>query len=321
MDIIFHNIQHQTVMFMENFLSRPFSIIRSLFGKDHPEDSHLPLEPNTNNPNDFQEMVESGKSQKDAFDVGWETSVGKHRDHNQDAVFTFTSNLASNNIENSIGIYAVADGMGGHKHGDIASEVALQTAYVEFVNKNLDLLIGKISENSNEHIETSLRSSMLSAHKRVSKEVPGGGTTLTFAVVVNDQVVIAHIGDCRAYFVHPRDGITLLTRDHSLVSRMQELGKLTQEQAEFHPQRNVLYRALGQSEFTDPDIYSYQIPPSSYLLICSDGLWGLITENQISSIVSNSKTPQLACKNLVKAANDAGGTDNITVVLVRFPQT
>jgi protein phosphatase len=232
----------------------------------------------------------------------------------------YTTNLVSNNSNQSIGVYAVADGMGGHKNGDLASKIAIQTVYIEFVKNNLDLMSGTDIVFRTSHIENILGSCTLSAHKRVSEEVPGGGTTLTIGVIFQDQVVIAHIGDSRAYFVDAKGDLKLLTRDHSIVSRMQELGKLTEEQAAAHPQRNVLYRALGQIEYTEPDLYSYSLLDSSNLLICSDGLWGIISEKQISTLITESQTPQIACTKLIEAANRAGGPDNISAIVVRFPE-
>jgi len=232
----------------------------------------------------------------------------------------YSTNLVSNNLNQSIGVYAVADGMGGHKNGDLASKIAVQSVYIEFIKNYLDLMLGTDNSIETSQIENILRSCTLSAHNRVNEEVPGGGTTLTIAVIYPDQVFIAHIGDSRAYFVDTKGELKLLTRDHSIVSRMQELGKLTEEQAAAHPQRNVLYRALGQIEYTEPDLYSYSLLDAKNLLICSDGLWGVISETQISTLITESQTAQIACSKLVEAANNAGGPDNISAIVVRFPE-
>lgn len=111
----------------------------------------------------------------------------------------------------------------------------------------------------------------------------------------------------------------VLTRDHSLVQRLVELGQITDAEAAVHPQKNVLYRALGQGEPFSPDISTSPIPPNGYLLICSDGLWGVVPEEEITRIIFEAANPQEACSALVAAANEAGGPDNITAILVHLP--
>jgi serine/threonine protein phosphatase PrpC len=131
-------------------------------------------------------------------------------------------------------------------------------------------------------------------------------------------MVIAHLGDSRAYSIN-RDGrMQALTEDHSLVKRLQEMGQLTEEEAAVHPQKSVLYRALGQGEMAQADIFNSSMPNPGFLLICSDGLWGVIDEDTIQQIVNAASSPYLACQHLVEAANAAGGPDNISVVLARL---
>ena len=132
-------------------------------------------------------------------------------------------------------------------------------------------------------------------------------------------MTIAHVGDSRAYTVSEDGQVEVLTRDHSLVQRLVELGQITDEEAAVHPQKNVLYRALGQGEPFSPDIRTIPTPQHGYLLICSDGLWGVVPEEQIIKIILESENPQDACSALVAAANEAGGPDNITAILVHLP--
>jgi protein phosphatase len=137
-------------------------------------------------------------------------------------------------------------------------------------------------------------------------------------VVLGEQMTIGHVGDSRAYVI--RNGETkVITRDHSLVERLRELGQLTEEEAASHPQRNVLYRAIGQGANLEVDVFTLPVPRGGYLLMCSDGLWGVVTDPEILRIVADSRDPQHACDELVRAANSAGGPDNITAVLVHFP--
>jgi protein phosphatase len=126
------------------------------------------------------------------------------------------------------------------------------------------------------------------------------------------------VGDSRAYII-TEESFDQLTRDHSLVQRLQELGQLSAAEAAIHPQRNVLYRAIGQGEGLEVDVDSRRLPPGATLLLCSDGLWGLVPDDRILSIVRQHNTLQAACEALVAAANAAGGPDNITAVMVKLP--
>jgi protein phosphatase len=164
-----------------------------------------------------------------------------------------------------------------------------------------------------------MESAMSAANTAVFSGVPeGGGTTLTCALIIGEQVVLSHVGDSRAYIITP-DSFEQLTRDHSLVQRLQELGQLSAAEAAVHPQRNVLYRAVGQGEGLEVDVDSRRLPPGAVMLLCSDGLWGLVPDDRIQSLIRQSANPQAACEALVAAANAAGGPDNITAVMVQLP--
>ena len=156
------------------------------------------------------------------------------------------------------------------------------------------------------------------AQRAIQHEAPGSGTTLTAALVLGQQVTIAHVGDSRAYFVYPDGRTEPITRDHSLVKRLEELGHITPEEAVNYPHRNVLYRALGQGELLDPDIFTVAFPQPGYLMICSDGLWGVVAEQDIVRSIIEAPSLQRACQNLVSAANAAGGPDNISVILAQL---
>lgn len=132
-------------------------------------------------------------------------------------------------------------------------------------------------------------------------------------------MTVAHIGDSRAYVILPDEEMNQLTTDHSLVKRLEDLGQITSDEAATHPQRNVLLRALGQAESIDAEVISLATPKSGHLIICSDGLWGLVSDEEIAETVSSSDSPQQACDELVEAANAAGGPDNISVIVIRMP--
>ncbi len=247
-------------------------------------------------------------------------SVGLQREHNEDALFALTTLLASNGTTYPFGIYIVADGMGGHQYGEVASEVAVRTMS-EHLIEHIYRPIFQINQQSPDApLRDILEAGVNLAHNAILGFAPGGGTTLTLVLILDNQMAIAHVGDSRVYEVKLNGAMRALTRDHSLVKRLEELGQLTPEEAAVHPQRNVLYRALGQGEPFEPEIITAPVPESGYLLICSDGLWGVIPEKTIGNIIKTAPTLHEACQQLVDAANEAGGPDNISAILVRLPE-
>jgi protein phosphatase len=167
-------------------------------------------------------------------------------------------------------------------------------------------------------ITEALISAVQKANADIIAKVPEGGTTLTAVAIVNDLAYIVHVGDSRIYLI-TKDGLEKITRDHSLVQRLIELDQITPEEAVNHIQRNVLYRALGQSENVEVDALTRRLPPKSKLLLCSDGLWNMVTEDEIAEIVMRYDSPQEACDKLVALANTHGGTDNITAIVLQIP--
>ncbi len=246
-------------------------------------------------------------------------SVGIQRDHNEDALYLMTTMLASNGTQLPLGIYIVADGMGGHQHGEVASEIAILSMAEHLIDHLYRKLINADVIPPEEPIREILQDGISAAHNAILGYTPGGGTTLTAVVIMDKQMAIAHVGDSRVYAVNLSGILKPLTRDHSLVKRLEELGQLTPEEAAIHPQRNVLYRALGQGEPVEPEIITAPTPESGYLLICSDGLWGVVPEKKLGKIIKTSATLHEACQSMVAAANEAGGPDNISLILVRLP--
>ncbi len=251
--------------------------------------------------------------------VGCAQSVGMQRDHNEDAILTLTSLSANSDGYLPIGLFIIADGMGGHKHGEIASHLAVHTIAHRVMSHVMLPLLDSTPTSPGDPIQEILEGSVQEAHRVISKEAPGSGTTLTAVLISGQQMSIAHVGDSRLYSVDAEGILQVLTRDHSLVMRMLELGHLTEEEASIHPQRNVLYRALGQGEPFSPDISTSPLPEAGYLLLCTDGLWGVVPQSQMSHIIQTAPTPESACQQLIDAANEAGGPDNISAILVRIP--
>jgi serine/threonine protein phosphatase PrpC len=245
-------------------------------------------------------------------------SVGRQRELNEDCLFTFTSTMAGNNSNPPFGLFIIADGMGGHQYGEVASNTAIRTISGYIMKKFHNSLFNMPTQPVDESLQEILQAAVMEAQRAVLREAPGSGTTVTAALVLGQQLTIAHVGDSRAYLLYNAQRMEAVTRDHSLVRRLEELGQITSAEAAVHPQRNVLYRAIGQGETLEPDVVTTPFPIGGYLLLCSDGLWGLVSDEEMRHIVYEAPSMQRACQNLVTAANGAGGPDNISVILVQL---
>lgn len=252
------------------------------------------------------------------INVGYGLSPGKQRAHNEDAFFTLTTMFSFNESEIPFGLYVVADGMGGHKNGEIASELAIRTVVGTILTEIYTPMMGLDPQPSEMSFREVFHNGIEQANSEIIKHSYGGGTTVTAILIVGDQMTIAHVGDSRVYSIAKDSTMEALTRDHSLVKRLQELGQITPEEAAVHPQRNVLYRALGQGEPFEPEIISTNRPESGSLLVCSDGLWSIVGQEGLQAIVKSGISPQDICDRMIDAANDAGGPDNISAILVEF---
>ena len=231
---------------------------------------------------------------------------GKVREINQDYFYI------SNSLD-EVQLYILADGMGGYNGGEIASKLAVQTAKNYIENNFKDI------EKDRDSIIQLLGSSMEYANMVVyekSKENPelqGMGTTLEICLIYNNKVFIGHVGDSRIYRIR-KQFIRKLTQDHSYVQKLVKEGTITKEQAAHHPQKNMLMKALGCNAFVEPDVMVKGFLKDDILIICSDGLTNLVDQETIYEMAS--KNIEQATKDLVKLANDRGGYDNITVVIV-----
>lgn len=251
--------------------------------------------------------------------VGYASDVGQLRKHNEDTLITFQGVHLGHNAAGPFGFFVVTDGMGGHQAGEVASSLAARLVTHQVIKKiYLPFLLDETPGADMDPLTEILRDAVEEANGQVHKRVPGGGTTLTCALILGQRAYIAHVGDSRAYLLTGHD-MRQLTQDHSFVGRLIELGELSPEEAAVHPQRHVLYRAVGQGDRLDIDTYQQPLPPGSRLLLCSDGLSGLVPEEEIGKIIASAATPQVACQRLIEAANRAGGPDNITAVLIETP--
>jgi protein phosphatase len=244
------------------------------------------------------------------------SSIGKVRTHNEDALFSLSTQVCLQAQYRALGLYMVADGMGGHVDGERASSLAIQAASRVLLQKFLDPLTLELSFPSGKSIEALLNQAMQAAQMAVLEGVPGGGSTLTLALVLERQIYFAHVGDTRLYLYTQSGGLQALTRDHSVARRLVDLGQLNAAEAQVNPLRNSLFRALGQGEGFSADFGLVTIEAPAKLLLCSDGLWGTLPEDTLVKSLQAEPLPVDAAWKLVQTANAAGGADNISVIIV-----
>ena len=232
------------------------------------------------------------------------TDVGKKRKENQD--YIFTSEKPVGNLPN---LFLVADGMGGHKAGDYASKCAVETicdAIEKSVEKEPQQILKKAIEMANEKI---FQKSVEDA------EMEGMGTTIVAATCMGTHVQIANVGDSRLYVVG--DTIRQITQDHSWVEEMVRMGAMNKEDARTHAKKNIITRALGANHSIEADFFTIQVEAEEEILMCSDGLTNMLEDEEIRMIIKGQRDIVEKVEALVKEANNRGGTDNISVILIR----
>ena len=255
-----------------------------------------------------------------SFRIAARSDIGRVRRINQDMVAQAELPLATGQIAQ---LCLVADGMGGAKAGELASKIA-----TEVMTAQLSRVAAQTAPDDASWQEA-LRAAAVAANSAVYRESKadpahqGMGTTLTVALIVGDRVHLASVGDTRAYLINAR-GVTVdnasvaqLTSDHSLVARLVDIGQITAEQARTHPQRNLLYRSVGTDPTVEIDTRSEQIDAGDVILLCSDGLFGFVRDEEIARIAIEEHAPDRACTALIALANSRGGSDNISVVIIR----
>ena len=256
--------------------------------------------------------------QQQALTYGIASHVGRLRENNEDACFGMHLNAITVDDRPDFGFFIVADGMGGHLDGERAAGIAVQTLAAEMLERVYTPMLRNFNASSSPTILDSLVSAAERANLAVVQHVPGGGTTLSAVAIVGNLAYLAHVGDSRAYLVHD-EVIEQLTTDHTLVQRLIQMKELTPEQAVHYPQKNVLYRAIGQNEELKIERMIRTLPSGARIVICTDGLWDLVDDDTICKIARSADTPQAACDRLVKLANERGGTDNISVIVLKLP--
>ncbi len=234
------------------------------------------------------------------------TDIGKAREKNQDYYYIPDS-------QDDLQLYVLADGMGGYNGGEIASKLATDSLR-KYIKNNFET-IEKSKEKILELIKNAIEYSNMVVYEKSKeeKELEGMGTTLEVCLIYNNKIFLGHIGDSRIYRVR-KEIIRKLTKDHSYVQQLVEDGKITREEAVNHPKKNMLIKALGCTPYVEPDIRIRNIEKGDIIIMCSDGLTNMVTEQEIFEAVKQNveKAPEI----LVQKANNAGGYDNITVVTI-----
>lgn len=235
------------------------------------------------------------------------TDIGKARDMNQDYYYI-------SKPEDKISIFILADGMGGYNGGEIASKLATM-ATLGYIQSNFEN-IPKEREEILKLIKSAMEYANMVVYEKSKeqKELEGMGTTLEVCLIYNNKLYIGHIGDSRIYRLR-REFFRKLTHDHSYVQKLVKDGTITQEEANHHPKKNMLMKALGCTAFVEPDITVKGFVKDDIVLICSDGLTNMVEEPEIYNILKNEGT--LAAEKLVEKANENGGYDNITAIVIR----
>ena len=256
-----------------------------------------------------EETVIDDRSKADEG-VGGMSDVGRVRELNED-------NWHWESLDDATALYAVADGMGGHDRGELASQVAVETLF-EVVRKRLPELKSRDVLSLRKLMRESFQAANQAVVSTGVEHDSNMGTTLCAALVHDkDNAIVANVGDSRVYRVRG-EVLEQVSQDHSLVAYLVQLGELTAAEARNHPSGNILVRSLGSVDEVEIDLYHLKSKPGDRLILCSDGLWGEVADDELLATVEANKDAQDACAALVDLANDHGGRDNTTLVIVNL---
>jgi serine/threonine protein phosphatase PrpC len=251
--------------------------------------------------------------------AGSAQEMGRQRKENEDSLLVLTTSEIGEDSLPTFGLFCVADGAGGHGHGEIASALALNTVARYLMKEQFLFQLDSLGRDNTQSTKELMHRAFELSDTNVNTSAKGGVTTLTAALLHGNHLTIGHVGDTRAYLIN--DGrIQLATRDHSVPWRLVEIGQLSPEEAREHPQRNLLWNAVGKGENLFVDVFTYPVPSGGYLLLCSDGLWSEILDKELYQMVQKSKDPYMICEEMVQQADSCSGSDNITAVLVAFSE-
>jgi serine/threonine protein phosphatase PrpC len=269
-----------------------------------------------------EEQIELGGSPSAPRQVGMLAAalrdVGRMRSINQDSVYILISTVPREETDLTLGLFVVADGMGGHASGEIASRLAIGAVARHIL---AELLVPALEENVSAGLQQVVTEAVQEANRTIWEQGSAAGldmgTTCTAALVLGRTIYVGHVGDSRAYLIEAGE-LRQITIDHSAVGRLIQIGALDPADSREHPLRSQLYRTVGQVPEVQVDFVQRPLGEATHLLICSDGLWSMIEEDVIRDAVLQAPRPQDACRALIDLANAAGGEDNISAVVVQL---
>jgi serine/threonine protein phosphatase PrpC len=250
---------------------------------------------------------------------GWHLDRGLQRENNEDYLCITKISKANHSKDDFIGVYALADGMGGLAHGERASHRAVSAATQSIVKQALNKI--KQPEDCREWLQTAVHSAhSIQCKANATEPYCESGTTLVIALIHGNWLHVSNVGDSRAYIIS-QNRIRQISQDHSLAAMLVEAGEISQEDMLKSQYRNTLTQAIGLDMDIEPSLVTEQLYAGDYLLLCSDGLYSQVDEDEIVQIIQSAVSVQLACEALVNAANAAGGEDNVAVILVQIQES
>ena len=243
-----------------------------------------------------------------------DSHVGKVRKNNED----YCMGEIIQTEDDCIGIFALADGMGGHKKGEVASKIAVDSI-IYFLKENILKSCGIKMDYLDDVIKQGYNYANQKIFDKVSEDssCEGMGTTLVVAVIYKDDMIMANVGDSRGYLLH-NDEFRRITRDHSVVEELVNANLITEEEARVHPRRNQITRAMGAEEIIIVDIFREKVEKGDMILLATDGLTGCVGDEDIKNIIKQDKDIKEICEDLINQANDNSGKDNISVILSKI---
>lgn len=250
------------------------------------------------------------------YQVGRRSHPGKVRTLNEDSLLSLELSSIQQGTILPCGLFAIADGMGGHASGDLASGMVINTIAKKALCEIVSLQTPAFDRYM-DWLKETVQAANLAVYETRKKAGNDMGSTLVLCLLIGTQAYLAHQGDSRIYLVN-QGSIQQLTTDHSLVQHMVTTGQISQDEARNHPQRNVIYRSLGDKPTVEVDCLTQQVFPHDRLLLCSDGLTSVLEDDKLQKIVLDANSPQEACDRLIEAANSAGGEDNISVIVIEI---
>ncbi len=258
---------------------------------------------------------------KDSYQLSYSLShdIGKVRPVNEDAIFAFSAEIMKANAVTQLGLFIIADGMGGHSNGEKASAIAVSKFSEDFYRTVYPKIIRE--ENLPADLNEDLTAILGRTNEVIHREYPGSGTTFSCLLIVGNQFRILHIGDSRIYYLPAIGEASVLTKDHSLVQLMIDLGEITEDEAKNHARRNVILKSLGFEANVEADLIEGEFEPGVRFLLCCDGVWSVVSDEIRGEILSSADSIAVQTERLTAAANDAGGPDNISCILVKTEES